>query len=121
MINHTNRYQRDYQNRTGYARGYIPNICGCERNTHISNDCEEKKLKSELQKVDFSLYDTILYLDAYPHCQKGLAYYKKLLSERAQILEKLAQNGYAINNMSVNADSWNWTDAPWPWELDANI
>ena len=118
MIN-PNRYQRNYVNNG--ARSYAPNSCNWERPSHSHNDREEKKLKEELQKVDFSLYETVLYLDVYPHCQKGLAYYKKLLAEREQILHKLAQAGVPINNMSVHADSWNWTDSPWPWELDANV
>ena len=121
MINRTNRYPRDYANHGGCARNYTQNSCGYDRNTRIYNDCEDKKLKSELQKVDFSLYDTILYLDVYPNCQKALAYYKKLLAEREALLEKLAQNGESINNMSVRADNWNWIDSPWPWELDANV
>lgn len=80
-----------------------------------------KHLKCKLQMVDFSLLDTVLYLNAYPHCPKAKARYNELLCERTAILEKLGEAGVPINNMSVTADGWNWTDGPWPWEYDANI
>ena len=121
MINRTNGYRRDYMERGNSFRNHNPNSCGCERNEHQHDACEEIKLKHELQKVDFSLYDTVLYLDVYPNCQKALAYYKKLLGEREEILRKLAEKGHPINNMSVHADSWNWTDSPWPWDIEANV
>lgn len=126
MINRNSRYTADYTKRGTYPRNYsaTPNTCSCERNEHNTRstaNCEEKKLKAELQKIDFSLYDTLLYLDIYPHCQKALAYYKKLLGEREQILARLREIGMPINNMSICADTWNWTESPWPWDLDANL
>lgn len=66
------------------------------------------------------MVDTILYLDVYPHCQKATSYYKELKCQREKLIAKLAELGVPMNNMSVGADNWNWTDSPWPWELDAN-
>ena len=80
-----------------------------------------KKLKYKLQTIDFSLVDTILYLDAYPTCQRAKAKYNELLAQRAEILAKLTEAGVPMNNMSVLTEGWCWTDGPWPWEYDANI
>lgn len=83
---------------------------------------ETRKLIHELQLIDFSLIDTILYLDAYPCSAEALDHYHKLLAEKKKIEELLSQSGYPItakNNISTSA--WKWTDGPWPWELDANM
>lgn len=103
------------------ARDYSCNDCNDERNNH-NHSCDKnvKMLISKLQAVDFSLVDTVLYLDVYPHCPKAMARYKELLCEREKLIEKLSEAGVPINNMNVKADSWNWTDAPWPWEYEAN-
>ena len=79
-------------------------------------------LLRRLQAVDFSLADTVLYLDAYPHSEEALAYYHKLLSEREALTKKLADSCRrpitCLDNTSK--DTWLWTDGPWPWEPQAN-
>lgn len=80
-----------------------------------------QKLIRELQLVDFSMIDTILYLDAYPHSAEALDYYRKLQEERNKLHAMLAQMGMPITSQSVSPTSgWNWNDAPWPWEIEAN-
>lgn len=78
-------------------------------------------LKKRLQKIEFSLVDTILYLDAYPECKAAMAHYRKLLEERDALVSKLNSQGVPMTAMSNYSDSWNWTDAPWPWEYSANL
>lgn len=80
-----------------------------------------EQLKSKLRAVDFSLVDTVLYLDVYPNCKKALEYYHKLIRERDMLCAKLKEMGMPVNNMSNVGDSWKWTDGPWPWEYEANI
>ena len=80
-----------------------------------------KQILSKLGMIDFSLMDTVLYLDAYPNCKKAMDYYHKLLAERDSLSKKLAEMGYPINNMSNLGDEWKWTNGPWPWEYEANI
>ena len=91
---------------------------GCGGNNNM-NDC--KKLMKQLQTIEFALVDTVLYLDAYPCSAEALAYYHKLCHERREILEKMAHCNTPITNLDNRSDrSWDWTDAPWPWEVDAN-
>ena len=79
-------------------------------------------LKRQLQAIDFSIVETVLYLDAYPHCKKALAHYHTLVHERAELVRKLSEECRMPITHCENAsmDSWDWINTPWPWELDAN-
>ena len=105
------------------------NNCGCARNSATTQNtcgCSDRgecgKLLRKLQTVDFSLVDTVLYLDAYPDNCEALKYYHKLKAEHDSLTEALAKNcNMPITNFdNCNADSWVWTDSLWPWELMAN-
>ena len=92
--------------------------CGCDGNER--NDV--RKLIRELQLIDFSLIETILYLDAYPCSTEALDYYHKLLCEKKKIETLLADSGYPIVAQgNTSKTEWTWTKGPWPWELDANL
>ena len=124
MVNRMNRCQRSYTPNNNCANR-MPS-CNApkqiqSRNTNTSCSKEAKQLIAKLQAVDFSMVDTILYLDVYPHCQKAMAYYRELLCQKEALLAKLAEAGVPMNNMSVIGDQWNWTDSPWPWDLEANV
>jgi len=74
-----------------------------------------------LRMLDFSIYETVLYLDAYPEDTEALAYYHKLLEQRQALM---AEYEHKIGPMSLygnhSTDSWDWTKHPWPWEYEAN-
>lgn len=78
-------------------------------------------LLKRLRKVDFAISDTILYLDAYPHCRAALEYYKKLVAEHHELCDKLASLGMPMSAIDNSSDSWRWIDSPWPWEYEANV
>ena len=83
------------------------------------SDCP--RLLGRLRALDFSLAETILYLDAYPESKRALAHYHKLLSERDQIKESLAQSCRPVTAYeNLSQDSWDWIKGPWPWENAAN-
>ena len=114
MNNRMNRYRRDNTacpcNSAGGGNGCAPDYNG-----------SAEMLKKRLQKVEFALVDTILYLDAYPECKAAMAHYKKLLAERDGLLAKLNAMGVPMTAMSNYSDEWNWTNSPWPWEYEANV
>ena len=92
--------------------------CG-NMNSTASNDT--KKLMRELQHVDFSIIETILYLDAYPCSAEALDYYHKLCAERNRLQALLNQSGHPITAQENHSKSeWNWVKGPWPWEIEAN-
>lgn len=92
--------------------------CGCEN----GNNTECDKLRKRLQTVDFSIIDTVLYLDAYPNCAEALNYYHKLKKERKALVDALSNkcNMPVTSFDNSSEEKWNWTDSPWPWELRAN-
>ena len=96
------------------------NNCACCNNGGNCGNCGE--LLRKIRAVDFSIQETVLYLDVYPHCQKALAHYHSLLGERAELAAKLAEECQMPITHLENAskDSWDWINNPWPWELDAN-
>ena len=81
----------------------------------------DSALLQALRKVDFSLIDVILYLDAYPDCAEAMQRHKELRCEREKLLAKLAESGYPISPQSVVGEYRAWTDGPWPWEFAANV
>ena len=94
---------------TGMTRGG----CGCEG--HGRDD-----LLARIQHVDFALYETILYLDVYPHsCEALEAYHKLRCESEALHAEYESTHGplTAFGNRSKTA--WNWMDNPLPWAYDA--
>ena len=86
-------------------------------NPHRCNNNEEMLLK-KLSQIDFALYDTVLYLDAYPGCRKALAYYHSLLEmQRKLTAEYEARYGPVTAFGNESRSEWNWTKTPWPWEM----
>ena len=113
MVNRMNRYTPCNSNNGTCGRAEGPNNC--------TMGGANAQLMARLRKVDFALVDTILYLDAYPHCKNAMEHYKKLVAERKMLIEKLEKSGMPINAVGNLSDSWNWIDSPWPWEYEANV
>lgn len=93
-----------------------------------NNSCTQKPinnnvraLQKKLQKVSFALVEVILYLDAYPDCEKAKKYYKELANERDSLLKALSSAGMPMSAMNVEGSQWTWTKGPWPWEYEANV
>ena len=104
----------NYDHRT--SRG---NYCPMCRGGSNQGGCNS--LMRELQKIDFSLYETILYLDAYPYNKEALDYYHSLVHRRELIVAELEQGGTPISaGGNVSRTSWDWISSPWPWEISAN-
>ncbi len=108
------------------SAGPVPTFAsGCKsgkgnRMNDCNNDC--KKLLERLREIDFSMIDTVLYLDAYPHSCEALAYYNKIKKERCDIVKTLSEScNMPMTSFDNSSDTaWLWTDAPWPWEPSAN-
>ena len=80
-----------------------------------------KSMQKRLQKISFALVEVLLYLDAYPNCERAKKYYKELSDERDMLLKALAKAGMPMSNMNVQGNEWVWTRGPWPWEYEANV
>ena len=72
-----------------------------------------------LQKLDFSIQETVLYLDAYPECCEAKAHYHQLVKERAEVAAEYQQICGPLNMMgNKSTTTWDWVNAPWPWNHD---
>lgn len=79
------------------------------------------ELLKEIQAEDFAVYEAALYLDAHPHCEKALAYYREHKCAVEKLKEKYTElyGPLTIYN-GADCDSWQWVNGPWPWEKEAN-
>ena len=79
------------------------------------NNSKEQLMKA-YQAYSFALYDTLLYLDAYPNDKCALDSYNKLqkmaLKAKAEYEAK-----YGCISIPSEASAWQWVDAPWPWQI----
>ena len=83
---------------------------------HGRENTSRNDLLTELRQIDFALYDTILYLDAYPDCAEALAHYHALCDKRRALMtEYEAKVGPITAFGNASRGSWNWTETPWPW------
>ena len=91
--------------------------CGCGGS--VSVNC--KKLMEQIRAVDFALYETVLYLDVYPHSCDALETYRKLKAQ-SEALHKEYETTHAPLTAFGNESetSWDWMSKPFPWEYDAD-
>lgn len=75
----------------------------------------------KIQEIDFALYETVLYLDAYPDSKEALSYYHSLLSMRARLVAEYERSVSPLTPFSnASTSSWDWVKGPWPWHYEAN-
>lgn len=71
---------------------------------------------NKLQKLDFAIQETVLYLDAYPDCCEALTYYRQLIKERCEVAKEYEQScGPLTSHGNGDANDWNWVASAWPW------
>lgn len=91
----------------------------CTGNNNCSNS---KNALRKIQELDFAIYETILYLDAYPDSRDALAYYHSLMNARDTLVAEYEANvGPLTAFTNTDQNSWNWVKSPWPWEYEANV
>lgn len=83
---------------------------------------DKSGLLKKIQEYSFALYDTILFLDAYPDNRTALENYRKYkkVYEEAAALYEANYGPLTIKGVQC-PDKWTWATDPWPWELAANL
>lgn len=81
--------------------------------------CRIKMLRT-VQQLAFSVHETVLFLDAHPHCKSALAYYAKQSKMLKEAIEAYEKNFGPLTANGVCSDEWTWIKGPWPWEYEAN-
>ncbi len=75
-------------------------------------------LLKKIQEIDFSIYETVLYLDAYPNCREALAYYHTLMSQRKELMCRYEREVGPLSAFgNTSQSSWDWVKSPWPWQM----
>ena len=111
-----NRMDRSERNERGERNER--NGCGCGCN-NSRDDCAS--LLDRIRKIDFSLVETILFLDVYPCSTEALEYYHKLRKMREELVAKYQATCGPLTAYGNDSEcEWNWIKSPWPWELEAN-
>ena len=77
-------------------------------------------IKDRMKAADFALWETVLYLDAYPNDKEALANFYKLREEAEKLTMEYEAKFGALTAFGNEGGSWQWTKGPWPWESEAN-
>jgi spore coat protein JB len=82
---------------------------------------EREILLKKIQAEDFAVYETVLFLDAYPNDKAALSFYNSH-RDNVEKLKKEYMEKYGPLTIYENCggDCWHWIDRPWPWEKEAN-
>ena len=76
-------------------------------------------LMRRVQELSFALYDTALYLDAYPCSGEAIAYYKSIKKKLdAAVAEYEEKFGPLSMANGVQNDKWVWAKGKFPWQYD---
>ena len=82
----------------------------------MMNNSRERLLK-QIQAYDFAVYDTLLYLDAYPSSKEAQCFYNKYKKLSMRAKQEYEQK-YGPLTMPEETADWQLTDGPWPWQAD---
>lgn len=92
--------------------------CGCGNGT---DNASCKHLMDQIRAVDFALYETVLYLDVYPHSCDALETYRKLKAQSEALHAEYEASCAPLTAFGNKSDSsWDWMNKPFPWEYDAD-
>lgn len=73
----------------------------------------------QLQALEFSALEFVLYLNTHPHDQRALTDYSNLMREVQRLQQcYIANYGPLMAEDNVNKPCWQWIEEPWPWEID---
>ncbi|MBO5109313.1 MAG: spore coat protein CotJB [Clostridia bacterium] len=74
-------------------------------------------LMRKVQMYSFAVYDAMLYLDSHPDSRCALDYYNKNKKLERQAVEEYERH-FGPLTAPMDADSWQWTKGPWPWQCE---
>lgn len=76
-----------------------------------------ERLMRTISAYSFMAYEALLYLDAYPSSREALECYNKYKRLENQA-RKEYESRYGWITAPSEAASWEWTNGPWPWQID---
>ncbi len=80
---------------------------------------ERDNLMKKIQMYSFLITEVTLYLDTHKNCPRGLEYFRKYRDMYNAAVDEYTERFGPIQAIQAKAEgSWDWTDAPWPWEKE---
>ena len=87
----------------------------------MDTKCNCRELMRKIRETDFAILETALFLDAYPDSQEALSYYCALQKKNEALREEYNMNCGPLTLYSNKSENeWQWTNKPWPWEIDSD-
>lgn len=80
------------------------------------NNSSKQKLMRAYQAYSFAVYDILLYLDAYPNCREAIQTYNKYMKMATKAKAEY-ESMYGPITAPTETECWDWTSAPWPWQI----
>lgn len=82
-------------------------------------DMAKCELLRAVDESAFVLQELALYLDTHPCCAAGLSRFQQARQAYCQTVETYTSKyGPLRFEQSDGCGCWQWTEAPWPWELE---
>lgn len=91
---------------------------------HFQSNRERTSLWEQITQVSFLLDDLRLFLDTHPTDREAQTMYCNYAKQRSDLIDTYTEtygplDAYCADCRTDNQD-WNWTNAPMPWESEAN-
>jgi spore coat protein JB len=83
-------------------------------------DLNQLGMLENLQALEFSALEFVLYLNTHPTDQRALMDYSNLAKESAQY-KQMYESCYGpltAEDSTNNQGYWKWIETPWPWEIE---
>ena len=88
---------------------------------NMGNRTEQAALLGQIGEVSFVMDELRLFLDTHPGDKEALAMFTANRTRRKELIDCYTAKYGPIEAYSAGgADCWNWTEAPMPWESEAN-
>ncbi|MBR5229738.1 MAG: spore coat protein CotJB [Firmicutes bacterium] len=79
----------------------------------------QEQLMEKIRQTGFALVDTNLFLDTHPTCQMALDFFAENQKMYRQYVSEYERNYGPLTPGSTDVSrGWQWTQGPWPWELE---
>lgn len=85
---------------------------------------EREALLKNLMELDFIAVDLGLYLNTHPADGEAIQAYNQVISAADAVRTKYEENFgpmCSFRSYAADTEAWQWENAPWPWQADANF
>ncbi len=86
--------------------------------TNLKPKTEQEKLLYNLLAISFSTHELNLYLDLHPEDQSMVTLFNDYKNKKEKLTKEYEEKygPLTVCTMNQNAENFNWTNSPWPWE-----